>query len=77
MSKIQQGKFYMHNKAMDVCVFVQSIADNSMANVKWYNIGYTGNPWLIMDEVECIYMHPDVWNDVTELLSTPRDQWTN
>jgi hypothetical protein len=75
--QIKPGKFYMHEKAMDACVLVQSVHDNGTCTVEWYNLGYTGNPWPIMDEQQTIYMHPDVWHDITELVSTPRDQWNN
>ena len=43
--------FYMHKDAMDVCMEVVRIPyrDNKRYRLKirWWNLGYTGNPWLL------------------------------
>ena len=70
-----KGRYYMHQQAMDVCALIISNQGNGMFEVQWWNVGYVGNPWPIRLETDIIYMHPDVWKDITEYLQTPRESW--
>lgn len=72
---ILKGRFYMHEKAMDVCVQIIEDHGGGTYEVQWWNLGYVGTPWPIDVETQRIYMHPDVWKDVTEYLREPREQW--
>jgi hypothetical protein len=72
---LQVGKFYMHNKSMDVCALVHEALGDNNYSIQWFNIGYVGTPWPIEPFVQQIYMHPDVWTDITDKLYTPRPQW--
>lgn len=69
---IKSGEYYMHQNAMDVCVLVLETQANGMALVEWYNLGYTGNPWQIPTDQQLIYMHPDVWQNITASVREPR-----
>lgn len=45
-------KYYMHKRAMDVFIEVLGLvvteSDGSMSMlVQWWNLGYTGNPWML------------------------------
>jgi hypothetical protein len=72
---IKTGKYYMHDKALDVCALVHENLGDGQYSVRWFNIGYVGTPWLIDDSLQQIYMHPDVWTDITDKLHLPRPQW--
>lgn len=69
---ITVGQFYMHDKALDVCVLVVADHGSFTYEVQWWNIGYTGNPWRVDVHTYRIYMHPDVWTNITDKLQIPR-----
>lgn len=73
---ILKGRYYMHDKSMDVCVQIVDSLGNGMYKVQWWNLGYVGTPWPIDGNYDEIYMHPDVWNDITENLQLPREKWS-
>lgn len=70
------GNYYMHDKSADACVRVQEIMPNNNCKVVWHQLGNMGMPTPIMEEAEVIYMHPDVWRDVTALVTSAND-WSN
>jgi hypothetical protein len=72
---IKTGKFYMHDKSLDTCVLVHESLGDGQYSVQWHNLGYVGTPWAIEPYLQQIYMHPDVWTDVTDKLTIPRTQW--
>lgn len=43
--------YFMHSNALDVCIYVLKIQFNGPDYVKmkvdYYNLGYSGNPWII------------------------------
>lgn len=50
-------KLYMHRNAMDLCIQVLKIQYRDSRRIKlkvrWWNLGYTGNPWpLEMERIE-------------------------
>jgi hypothetical protein len=45
MSKVVQ--WYMHPKSMDVALRETTIG--SFTAYEWWNLGYTGKPWLLCD----------------------------
>lgn len=66
------GQFYMHDTSKDVCVLVLKDCGGFTCEVQWWNLGCTGNPWPIDLEPQRIYMHPDVWTNITDHISLPR-----
>lgn len=73
---MRSGRFYMHEKSMDVCVEVLEPTGNSMYKVVWWNLGYVGTPWPLDTRYDEIYMHPGVWKDITDFIKLPREQWS-
>jgi hypothetical protein len=69
---IKVGDFYMHDKALDVCVLVLEDHGSGTYEVQWYNMGYTGDAWMIDPVPQRIYMHPDVWTNITKHVNLPR-----
>lgn len=69
---LQIGKFYMHKKSMDVAVKVVADYGNLFYEVEWWTLGCEGKPWQAPTQNSVVYMHPDVWRDITELLHKPR-----
>lgn len=70
-----KGRYYMHRKAADVCVLILQEIGSGTYEVQWWNIGQNGTPSPLKLEADRIYMHPDVWSDITEYLHEPRDKW--
>jgi hypothetical protein len=64
--------FYMHEKSMDVCVKVVKDYGNLFYEVEWWTLGTTGNPWRTPVENSIVYMHPDVWRNITQLMHSSR-----
>jgi hypothetical protein len=75
--QFKPGNFYMHEKSMDACVRVLEDIGSGTYEVTWWNIGFVGTPWPITSEPQRIYMHPDVWTDITAKINLPREQWTS
>ena len=73
---ILKGRYYMHEKAADVCVLVISDAGSGTYEVQWWNLGTVGTPSPVDNYTDFIYMHPTVWKDITEYLKEPREQWS-
>ena len=65
----------MHDNAMDVCCYVVSVNNDGSSNVLWYNLGYTGRPWLINGEVQTIWIN-GLWRDISAMIHRPRP-WEN
>lgn len=74
---ITAGEFYMHRKDADTCVLVLAVKGNGMADVLWHSIGLTGEVWPSMQETQELYMHPDVWANITELVKPLEAAWSN
>lgn len=72
---LKVGNFYMHTKAMDVCVQIMEDLGSGTYTVQWWNLGSVGTPWPVPADEQQIYMHPDVWTDITEQMTLPRLQW--
>lgn len=55
------GKFYMHRRMKDVCIEVAKFKDQTvrhvMLQVRYWNLGYTGRPWLIDDRLSIIFIN--------------------
>lgn len=66
------GQFYMHDKALDVVALVLKDHGSFTYEIQWWNLGTTGNPWPVSSQTERLYMHPDVWTNVTDKLDIPR-----
>lgn len=66
---MKQYTYYMHEKSMDVCIFINLIKKLSngqhVADVSWYNLGYNGFPWLAYEEV--IFINDTkYWIDISD-----------
>lgn len=71
--------FWMHENGMDCCIEVLRIQYSDQKRVKvkarWWNLGYTGNPWLIDPKIETIELkRADLpkWHNITHKMHTPR-----
>lgn len=75
MDKFDIGNFMMHKNAMDVCLEV-SFKNGHLTYVKYWNLGYSGKPWLLDSNEYIIHtevLNSDDWNILTpEQLTTPR-----
>ena len=71
-----RGRFYMHKKAADVCALITDDCGNSIYEVQWYVLGKVGTPTPLNENVEQIFMHSDVWHDITENIKEPREKWS-
>lgn len=68
------GAFYMHDKAMDVCVRVCSVEEKSgKCHVEWFNLGHMGKPWPI-GQFDFIVINGN-WLDISNLINIPKSQW--
>ncbi len=75
------GRFYMHEKAMDICFWAQKVskstANSLRVNGTWCNLGYTGNPWLLPTGYAYQVLNIDnvkEWHDVTDKMSDVRTE---
>lgn len=64
----QSGRYYMHTNSKDVCALVLESLGDFMYEVEWWSLGKIGTPTRVNQEVQEIYMHPNVWHDITEHL---------
>jgi hypothetical protein len=71
-----KGRYYMHERSSSMCALILDVLGNNMFEVQWWEIGQVGTPHALGIENEQIYMHPDVWRDITEFLQEPREQWS-
>lgn len=77
---MRKNRFYMHEKAMDVCVKVVSaikvspVRNDFSVIVDWYNLGYEGKPWLVPADRQSITVSGNEWRDITSLMFNPRKQ---
>lgn len=76
--------FWMHENAMDVCIEIIKVQygdqKRTKFKVRWWNLGYTGNPWLIPYPDQ--FARPSVlelqnkdfskWHNITHKMHTPR-----
>lgn len=68
------GRFFMHCNAMDVCAEVLDVSDEGLSTVRWWNLGYSGSPWICADGYDRVYINGN-WRDITTLLNIPRKRW--
>lgn len=68
---ITVGNFYLHDNSTDVCALVLQDHGSGTYEVQWYNLGTVGNPWPLRNDSERIYMHPEVWTNITDRLQVP------
>lgn len=67
---MKPSQYYMHKRAMDVCIFVERsyrISDNRFSvRASFWNLGYSGVPWL--SDVERRYDIADSndWVNITD-----------
>lgn len=66
------GHFYMHRQSMDVCIEVIGPRIYGLL-VKWWNLGYDGNPWPI-DQSFIKNINEHEWVDITTQLTVKRTQ---
>lgn len=67
--RIKLNHFYMHVNSADVCVKVLRSLGSGTHEVEWYDLGMMRNVQSRHEPVQEIYMHPDVWADITEHVS--------
>lgn len=65
--KLEPGEFYMHENQKDVCIKVLAVEPSSKGihklSVEYWNLGYTGRPWLIKEDVIRIHdANLDFWH---------------
>ena len=78
--KFEKQKFYMHRNMKDVCIEVCAVMDQTvrhvMLQVRYWNLGYMGRPWLIEDKTSNIFIQtqdiPEWLHIDEELLTTVR-----
>jgi hypothetical protein len=74
---LKQYTFYMHKYGMDACLYVNHIKRLSngehVADVSWYNLGYSGFPWLVYEEVIFI-KDASKWIDISDKFMHTRTQ---
>lgn len=75
MDKFDVMDFMMHRQAMDVCIeIVMKSAERTW--VRYWNLGYSGKPWLIDGEQYLLpteILNSDDWSILTpEQMTTPR-----
>lgn len=78
--KFKAQEFYMHKDMKDVCIEVLVNLDqtlrHNMLQVRYWNLGYMGRPWLIQDTPSTIFIAtqdiPDWVHLDYELLTTVR-----
>lgn len=67
----------MHKDAMDACLYVNHIKKLSngqyVADISWYNLGYSGFPWCIHEEIITIKNAKD-WVDISGKFMHTRTQ---
>lgn len=62
--------YYKHKNCMDVCIEILKIQfrnDKKLkARVTWWNLGYTGNPWVIHHNVPIEIQGKDLadWEEI-------------
>lgn len=71
--------FWMHENGMDCCIEVIRVQYSDQKRIivkaRWWNLGYTGNPWLIDPRVETIKLNRQdlsKWHNITNKMTTPR-----
>lgn len=71
--------FWMHENGMDVCIEVLKVQYRDSKRVilkaRWWNLGYTGNPWVIFPRPETLKLKPEdlsKWHNITGKMLTPR-----
>lgn len=80
MRKIKPNDFIMNKKSMDICsevLEISSLNDDSVTiKVRFWNLGYSGDPWILTGEFDSFDIK---FTDVTdwvvlsdEQISTPR-----
>ncbi len=66
----RSNKFFMHNRAMDICIEVLKHRyigeDYSIWHVRLWNLGYTGKPWIV-DEVKSYKIKQTEYDNYREL----------
>lgn len=79
MQKFKKGEFYMHSRAMDVCIEVVDViqgVDYQRITAFFWVLGYTGKPWLADFESKTIKIFDkasDEWKHIDyELLTQAR-----
>lgn len=73
---ILKGRYYMHTSSSNMCVLILDDHGSGTYEVQWWDIGKIGVPCAISETSERIYMHPDVWQDITEYLQEPVERWS-
>ncbi len=73
---MKPGRFYMHEKGMDVAIEVlrsyQIDQNRYSLKVRWINLGYAGTPWLAFGPERIEITNPDNWRDITSLMHNSR-----
>lgn len=51
IKELKKGAFIMHKEALDCCVEIMEVLDTAPTDPprivgRWWNLGYTGRPWL-------------------------------
>lgn len=71
--------FYMHENGMDCCLEIMRIqySDSKRVIIKarWWNLGYSGNPWPIFPQFETVKIKAEdrpKWKNITHLMNIPR-----
>lgn len=73
---MKQGRYYMHEQAMDVCLYVEKSyrigSGRYSVKAATYNLGYAGNPWQL--DASRRYEIDDAanWIDVTTRFNNKR-----
>lgn len=67
----------MHKYGMDICLYINHIkrlnTGEHVADVSWYNLGYSGFPWLIHNNIITI-KNTQNWIDISDKFMHTRTQ---